>query len=49
VTELLFFASMGDLQRCKRIVQVWNLKASYHTSSLSLTSLRRLPTYLTSL
>mmetsp|Transcript_9932 Transcript_9932/g.17884 ORF Transcript_9932/g.17884 Transcript_9932/m.17884 type:complete len:474 (-) Transcript_9932:2297-3718(-) len=28
VTELLFFASMGDLQRCKRIVQVWNLKVN---------------------
>mmetsp|Transcript_5414 Transcript_5414/g.13711 ORF Transcript_5414/g.13711 Transcript_5414/m.13711 type:complete len:318 (-) Transcript_5414:513-1466(-) len=26
VTELLFFASIGDLKRCERIVQVWSLK-----------------------
>eukprot|EP00192_Tetraselmis_astigmatica_P011618 CAMPEP_0117674136 /NCGR_PEP_ID=MMETSP0804-20121206/14867_1 /TAXON_ID=1074897 /ORGANISM="Tetraselmis astigmatica, Strain CCMP880" /LENGTH=365 /DNA_ID=CAMNT_0005482965 /DNA_START=424 /DNA_END=1518 /DNA_ORIENTATION=+ len=26
VTELLFFASVGDLTRCRRIVTLWNLK-----------------------
>ena len=26
VTELLFFASVGDLRRCQRIVRLWNLK-----------------------
>ena len=26
ITELLFFASTGDLARCQRIVRLWNLK-----------------------
>lgn len=26
MTELLFFASVGDLRRCQRIVRLWNLK-----------------------
>ena len=26
VTELLFFASVGDLRRCQRIVRLWKLK-----------------------
>eukprot|EP00955_Chlamydomonas_euryale_P051410 354861-Chlamydomonas_euryale.AAC.19 len=26
ITELLFFASVGDLHRCRKIVQAWNLK-----------------------
>lgn len=25
ITELLFFASVGDLRRCQRIVRIWNL------------------------
>ncbi len=25
ITELLFFASVGDLRRCQRIVRLWNL------------------------
>lgn len=28
ITELLFFASTGDLARCQRIVRLWNLKVS---------------------
>jgi tRNA A-37 threonylcarbamoyl transferase component Bud32 len=28
ITELLFFASVGDLRRCQRIVRLWNLKVS---------------------
>ena len=27
ITELLFFASVGDLRRCQRIVRIWNLQA----------------------
>lgn len=30
VTELLFFASVGDLKRCQRIVRLWNLQVSSH-------------------
>lgn len=26
ITELLFFACVGDLKRCQRIVRLWNLK-----------------------
>ncbi len=26
ITELLFFASVGDLRRCQRIVRLWKLK-----------------------
>jgi hypothetical protein len=25
ITELLFFASVGDMRRCQRIVRIWNL------------------------
>lgn len=25
ITELLFFASVGDLKRCQRIVRLWHL------------------------
>ena len=28
VTELLFFASVGDMRRCQRIVRIWNLIVS---------------------
>lgn len=28
VTELLFFASVGDLKRCQRIVRLWSLQVS---------------------
>ncbi len=28
ITELLFFASVGDLRRCQRIVRLWKLKVS---------------------
>eukprot|EP00887_Chlorella_sp_A99_P006013 scaffold27.g6013.t1 len=35
ITELLFFASVGDLRRCKRIVRLWNLKASWRHLSAS--------------
>lgn len=28
ITELLFFASVGDVRRCQRIVRLWNLKIS---------------------
>lgn len=28
ITELLFFASSGDLRRCQRITRLWNLKVS---------------------
>ncbi|KAK9810142.1 hypothetical protein WJX72_005510 [[Myrmecia] bisecta] len=28
ITELLFFASIGDLRRCQRICRLWNLKVS---------------------
>lgn len=28
ITELLFFASVGDSRRCQRIVRLWNLQAS---------------------
>ena len=28
VTELLFFASVGDLRRCQRIVRLWKLKVA---------------------
>lgn len=26
ITELLFFSSVGDLRRCQRICQMWNLE-----------------------
>ena len=26
ITELLFFASVGDIRRCQRIVRIWNLQ-----------------------
>lgn len=29
MTELLFFASVGDLRRCQRIVRLWNLKVCH--------------------
>lgn len=28
ITELLFFASVGDMRRCQRIVRIWNLPVS---------------------
>lgn len=28
ITELLFFASVGDIRRCQRIVRIWNLQVS---------------------
>lgn len=28
ITELLFFASVGDLYRCKKIVASWGLNVS---------------------
>ena len=28
VQELLFFASLGDMRRCQRIVRLWNLVVS---------------------
>ncbi|KFM24164.1 Dual specificity protein kinase splA [Auxenochlorella protothecoides] len=28
ITELLFFACVGDLKRCQRIVRLWNLKVA---------------------
>lgn len=28
ISELLFFASVGDLKRCQRIIQQWNLQVS---------------------
>ena len=28
ITELLFFASVGDLRRCQRIVRIWNLQVN---------------------
>lgn len=28
ITELLFFASVGDLRRCQRIVRLWKLKVT---------------------
>ena len=30
ITELLFFASVGDLRRCQRIVRLWKLKVDLH-------------------
>ena len=35
ITELLFFASVGDLRRCKRIVRLWNLKVGAVLGSCS--------------
>jgi hypothetical protein len=26
ITELLFFASVGDMKRCERIARIWNLQ-----------------------
>lgn len=34
ITELLFFASVGDLRRCQRIVRLWKLKVSSHSLPL---------------
>ncbi|PRW60891.1 Dual specificity kinase splA isoform A [Chlorella sorokiniana] len=28
ITELLFFASVGDMRRCQRIVRIWNLQVA---------------------
>lgn len=28
ITELLFFASVGDVRRCQRIARIWNLKVA---------------------
>lgn len=30
ITELLFFASVGDLHRCKKIVHAWSLPVRMH-------------------
>ncbi len=32
ITELLFFASVGDLRRCQRIVRLWKLKVGANIS-----------------
>lgn len=31
ISELLFFASIGDLRRSERICRLWNLKVIYKT------------------
>jgi len=31
VAELLFFASVGDLKRCQRIIRIWNLDVSHNS------------------